>query len=168
MFGTFFRGSANHFSSSRSVAKGIKLYYDTFRPNYRSKLIPFVTYIPIEALAMCFAAVSPLHKYLVSVVDICFAQLKRTLDLRKHGIYQNIPFDEKNYSACYESIRDALYARARSDRAWTKKYLIDSCRAYVVLPSQLQYPDDFPASLQASVSFDWWSMSQLMQTIEST
>jgi hypothetical protein len=58
MFNTFFQGRKGLWPTQRSVAHGIKSYHEAYTPHYESQLIPFVTYIPIEAIAMCFACVS--------------------------------------------------------------------------------------------------------------
>ena len=125
---TFFVGTANYLSSKRSVAQGIKLFYDTY--GYKSKLVPFVTYLPIEALAICFTAVSCPNNVLVPS-EHCISQLKRTLDLRANGFFNYIPFDAAHYLAFYRTIRALLYAKAKSDKAWAKRYLLDSVKVQV-------------------------------------
>ena len=57
-FETYFVGKKRSFGQTRSYAQDIKDYHDTYGSD--SPLIPFVTYLPIEALAMSFTAVSSL------------------------------------------------------------------------------------------------------------
>jgi len=59
-FDTFFVGKKRSLGQTRSYAKDIKDYHDTY--GSESPLIPFVSYLPIEALAMCFTTVSSLNK----------------------------------------------------------------------------------------------------------
>ena len=134
VYETFFVGTANYLGSKRSVAQGIKLFHDTY--GYKSKLVPFVTYLPIEALAICFTAVSCLnHVVVLSEHHDCISQLKHTLDMRAHGFFDFIAFDASHYLAFYKAIRALLYAKAKSHKSWAKRYLLDSVKAQV-----LSYP----------------------------
>jgi hypothetical protein len=59
-FETFFVGKKCSFGHVRPFAQDIKDYHDKYGSD--SPLIPFVTYLPIEALAICFTTVSSLNK----------------------------------------------------------------------------------------------------------
>jgi hypothetical protein len=61
--------------------------------------------------------------------DHYISQLKRTLDLRTHGYYEYIEFNADNYLPFYRTILALLYEKAKSDRAWAKRYLLDSAKA---------------------------------------
>jgi hypothetical protein len=58
-----------------------------------------------------------------------FSELKRTLDLWKDGFYKPINWDDKHFFTFYKAIRDALHQRAKTDREWTRRFLINTARA---------------------------------------
>lgn len=62
-YDVFFAAKKHSFGPNRSYAHNIKTYHDKY--GYKSPLVAFVTFIPIEALAMCFTAVRCLNKVVV-------------------------------------------------------------------------------------------------------
>jgi hypothetical protein len=64
-FLVFYQGTVDDATHSRSIAHGIQAYYDTFSfPEGDG--IPFVSYLPHDALALAFAIVSHVHFFTVA------------------------------------------------------------------------------------------------------
>jgi hypothetical protein len=116
----FYNGYPEPRSSPRSLMRGLADYYREYELVVPEDGIPFVHYIPIEAIAMAGTAVST-TPVLFTLAISQRQQLKYTLDLRRLGKCRpKLTFNGIDYRYVYQALSSMIHTKCE-DGAWAQR-----------------------------------------------